>query len=80
MTTKTNLEIGFVDDQAIKQKNRLENTPGIQICDGAKTGYEPRNSRDKNFTTANNVLMFSQPQLRFLKSNSEKINTKSPSA
>ena len=50
------------------------------ICDGAKTGYEPRNSRDKNFTTANNVLMFSQPQLRFLKSNSEKINTKSPSA
>ena len=31
MTTKTNLEIGFVDDQAIKQKNRLENTPDMRI-------------------------------------------------
>ena len=31
MTTKTDLEIGFVDDQAIKQKNWLENTPDIRI-------------------------------------------------
>ena len=31
----------------------------ITICEGAKTGYEPRNSQDKNFTAANNVLMFS---------------------
>ena len=31
MTTKTNLEIGFVKDQAIKQKNPLVNSPDIRI-------------------------------------------------
>ena len=31
MTTKTNSEIGFVKDHAIKQKNPLVNTPDLRI-------------------------------------------------
>ena len=31
MTTKTNLEIGFVDHQAVKQKNRLNDTMIVSL-------------------------------------------------
>ena len=39
MTPKTNLEIGFVKDQAIKQKNRLANTLNIRISGFSDIGH-----------------------------------------